>query len=86
MPGCARIAKGFRGDDVRCVYLDSGGRQCPAVAIAGGEFCAAHQRVRESEMTESNSPRPLLYRLAALFLLLMFLMNAYQMIQEWLGS
>ena len=38
-----------------------------------------------SEETEPNSDRPLLYRLAAFVLLLIFLFNAYQTVRAWLG-
>ena len=71
---------------MRCLYLYRSGDQCPYRAMEGSDFCADHLPVPEPEMASSPSGRPLLYRLAALILLLIFLMNAYQTLRQWLGS
>ena len=70
---------------MRCVYLNRRGEQCPAEAVDGNEFCADHRPFLDAEETEPKNARPLLYRLAALVLLLIFLFNAYQTVRAWLG-
>ena len=70
---------------MRCMHLDRSGWQCPAEALEGTEFCADHTRFLDSEASESRSRYPFLYRLAALALLLLFLLNAYQTVLSWLG-
>ena len=70
---------------MRCMYLDGSGRQCPAEALDGQEFCAPHTRILDPEWPDSGSRYPLLYRLAALALLLIFLFNAWQTLRSWLN-
>lgn len=70
---------------MRCMHLDRRGWQCSAEALEGSEFCADHRPFLGAEETEPNSGRPLLYRLAAFVLLLIFLFNAYQTVRAWLG-
>ncbi|MEE8178139.1 MAG: hypothetical protein V3T65_09115 [Acidobacteriota bacterium] len=48
-------------------------------------FCAAHSPDRKLESPEPGNSRPAIYRLVALFLLLIFLFNAYQTVLGWLG-
>lgn len=70
---------------LRCMHLDRSGWQCPAEAREGTEFCADHTPFLEPEH-ESRRSRPLIYRLAALALLLIFLYNYYQIVLGWLGG
>lgn len=74
---------------MRCMHLDRGGRQCPFEALEGKEFCADHSPLiyadGDAEWPEPKTNRPLLYRLAAWILLLIFLLNAYQTLRAWLG-
>ena len=70
---------------MHCIHLDKRGWQCPAEALEGSEFCAGHRPFFDAEETEPNSSRPLLYRLAAFVLLLIFLFNTYQTVCAWLG-
>ncbi len=76
----------LRAAVMRCIELDRTGRQCPAEALEGTEFCAAHLRILEPDALESSPRRPYLYRLAAFLLLLIFLLNGYQALREWLGG
>ena len=66
------------------MHLDQSGYQCPD---GGGgreaEFCADHTRFLDPE-NQSYKPTPLLYRLTALALLLLFLYNYYQIVLGWL--
>ena len=52
-------------------------------AVEGAEFCADHTRFLDPE-NQSYKPTPLLYRLTALALLLLFLYNYYQIVLGWL--
>ncbi len=65
------------------MQLDQSGRQCPFETVEGTEFCADHTRFLESE-SDSGSRRPLVYRLTAAALLLLFLYNYYQIVLGWL--
>ncbi|MBI1955173.1 MAG: hypothetical protein HYS38_02155 [Acidobacteria bacterium] len=67
------------------MHLDRKGWQCSAEALEGSGFCADHRPLFDAEETEPKSGRPLLYRLAALILLLIFFFNAYQTVRAWLG-
>lgn len=71
---------------MRCMHLDRGGWQCPAEALEGRDFCVDHLPVLEAAWLEHSRRYPLPYRLAALVLLLIFLLNAYQTVSSWLGS
>ncbi len=70
---------------MRCVHLNRLGRQCSAEALPEDMFCAAHSPNRKLESPEPGNSRPAIYRLVALFLLLIFLFNAYQTVLGWLG-
>jgi len=74
---------------MRCMHLNRNGGQCTAEAVGGVDFCADHYSVPdailESEIGQAKSRIPYVYRLAALALLLIFLFNAYQTLQRWLG-
>ena len=70
---------------MRCVHLNRIGEQCRDQALEGKDFCAYHCRILEGEEPEEKSPFPLIYRLAALALLLIFLISAYQRVRTWLG-
>lgn len=54
-------------------------------AVEGTEFCADHTRFLDPD-NEPNQSTPLLYRLTALVLLLVFLYNYYQIVLGWLGE
>ena len=68
---------------MRCMHLDRSGWQCPLVAREGTEFCPDHTPFLDAD-PESRGGRPLVYRLAALALLLIFLYNYYQIVLGWL--
>jgi hypothetical protein len=81
---------------VRCVHLNEVGLQCPEQALEGKEFCPYHTRIPEdpdpegsawvvSDRREGTSRVPVVYRLAALILLLIFALNAYRTLRSWLG-
>jgi hypothetical protein len=63
--------------------LDDAGWQCPMEAVEGTEFCADHTRFLDPE-NEADKSTPLLYRLTALVLLVLFLYNYYQIVLGWL--
>jgi hypothetical protein len=64
------------------MHLDRNGWQCPLEAREGTQLCPDHTPVLEPE--PESSGRPLIYRLAALALLLVFLYNYYQIVLGWL--
>lgn len=81
---------------MRCVHLNRIGEQCRDQALEGKDFCPYHSRILEdddpdrrlealSSSSERTSRFPLIYRLAALALLLILLVNAYQTLRSWLG-
>lgn len=81
---------------MRCVHLNRVGDQCRDQALQGGHLCSFHARVLEDDdpdrrlealeaRGESKARFPLIYRLAALFLLALFAMQAYQTVLSWLG-
>lgn len=70
---------------MRCVHLNRQGEQCRDRALEGKDFCAYHYRILEGEEPEDTSRFPLIYRMAALALLLIFLFQAYQTLRAWLG-
>jgi len=72
-------------DGVRCMHLDRSGWQCPMEAVEGTEFCADHTRFLDPD-NEPYKGTPLLYRLTALALLLVFLYNYYQIVLGWLAE
>lgn len=65
------------------MHLDKSGRQCPLVAVEGTEFCADHTQFLDPEI-ERGTRMPLVYRLTALALLLIFLYDYYQIVLDWL--
>ena len=68
---------------MRCLYLNQSGGQCPWEAMEGTEFCADHTRFLEPDSGTEKSP-PLVYRLTAFALLLIFLYSYYQIVLGWL--
>ena len=77
---------------MRCVHLNRVGEQCRDQALEGKEFCAYHARILEDYDPDSGvrerkpaSRFPLIYRVAAALLLLLFAMQAYQTVLSWLG-
>ena len=81
---------------MRCVHLNRVGDQCRDQALEGRQLCAFHSRILEdfdpeeaSEVTsgrsESRSRFPMIYRLAALILLLLILLDTFGSIRSWLG-
>jgi hypothetical protein len=61
------------------MHLDDSGRQCPMEAVEETQLCAAHTRFVDLD-NEPSRRTPLLYRLVALVLLLLFLYNYYQIV------
>ena len=81
---------------MRCVHLNRVGEQCRDQALEGRQLCPFHARILEDEdpdvrleagsgHREATSRFPLIYRLAALGLLLLFLFDAYRALRTWLG-
>ena len=70
---------------VRCMHLDESGWQCPLEAVEGTQLCADHTRFLDPD-SEPSQRTPLLYRLTALALLLIFLYNYYQIVLGWLAE
>jgi len=81
---------------VRCVHLNRVGEQCRDQALEGRQLCAFHSRILEDDdpeirreavsgRREGTSRFPLIYRVAALVLLLIFLLEAFEPIRSWLG-
>ncbi|MBI4480418.1 MAG: hypothetical protein HY651_10385 [Acidobacteria bacterium] len=80
---------------MRCVHLNRVGEQCRDQALEGRQLCAFHSRILEDDDPaarqeadsggEKSSGFPLIYRLAALVLLLIFLLEAFDPIRSWLG-
>jgi hypothetical protein len=81
---------------MRCVHLNRIGEQCRDQALEGGQLCPYHTRIFEDEdldqrfeVVEGRRDRvsryPLIYRLAAGALLLLFVMQIYQTVVSWLG-
>jgi hypothetical protein len=77
---------------MRCVHLNRVGEQCRDQALEGREFCAYHARMLEDYDIDSASSEsrpasrfPLIYRVAAALLLLLFATQAYQTVLSWLG-
>ncbi|OFV98989.1 MAG: hypothetical protein A3F68_13420 [Acidobacteria bacterium RIFCSPLOWO2_12_FULL_54_10] len=71
---------------MRCLELDSKGRQCPQEALPGKDFCADHHPILRILTPEANPNRPLIYRIAALVLLFIFLYNGYRILMQWMRS
>ena len=80
---------------MRCVHLNRVGDQCLDQALAERQFCAYHARMLEdydpeetghvrSDHRESKSRFPVIYRLAALILLLLILFDTFGSIRTWL--
>jgi hypothetical protein len=81
---------------VRCVHLNRVGDQCRDQALEGRQLCAFHARILEDDDPEMRregvsgrregiSRFPLIYRLAALALLLLFLLDGFRVLRSWLG-
>ena len=80
---------------MRCVHLNRVGEQCRDQALEGRQLCAFHARILEDDDLDSRqeaasgrrqglSRFPLIYRLAALTLLLIFVMEAFGALRSWL--
>ena len=67
------------GNAVRCMHLEESGGQCPMEAVEGTQLCADHTRFLDPD-NEPDKRAPLLYRLVALMLLLIFLYSYYQIV------
>jgi len=72
------------------------GEQCRDQALEGRQLCPFHARILEDDdpeqrldagtgSREGTSRFPLIYRLAALVLLLIFLLDGYRVLRSWLG-
>ena len=81
---------------MRCVHLNRVGEQCRDQALEGRQLCPFHARILEDDdpdrrlesmagRGESTSRFPLIYRLAAVALLLIFLLDAFRTLRSWLG-
>ena len=81
---------------MRCVHLNRVGEQCRDQALDGRQLCPYHARILEDDdpesrlealsgRGESRSRFPLIYRLAALALLLLFLLEGFGDVRSWLG-
>ena len=81
---------------MRCVHLNRVGEQCRDQALEGSQLCPYHARILEDddpdrrlEVLESRSERtsrfPLIYRIVAALLLLLFALQGYQTVLSWLG-
>jgi hypothetical protein len=80
---------------LRCVHLNRVGDQCPDQALEGRQLCAFHARLLEdydsdaagepaAAESERRSRFPVIYRLAALLLLLILLMQTFGSVRAWL--
>ena len=81
---------------MRCVHLNRVGDQCQDQALNGRQLCAFHARMLEdydpdgnveaasASRTESRSRFPMIYRLAALILLILLLFQTFGSIRTWL--
>ena len=70
---------------MRCVHLNRLGRQCSAEAFPEDVFCIRHLPGQKTGSLEPTNRLRALYRLVALFLLFIFIFNAYQTVLGWLG-
>jgi hypothetical protein len=62
----------------RCSHLYESGRQCAEDTLSGSDFCLDHGVIHDAFETLSDHPfRKLLMRLAALVLLIVFLIPFY---------
>ncbi|MBI2819158.1 MAG: hypothetical protein HYX73_04195 [Acidobacteria bacterium] len=80
---------------MRCVHLNRVGDQCRDQALEGRQLCAFHSRILEDDdpegqmeatsgRREGTSRFPMIYRLAALILLLLILLDTFGSIRSWL--
>ena len=80
---------------MRCVHLNRVGDQCRDQALEGRQLCAFHSRILEDDnpenrmaatsgQREGTSRFPMIYRLAALILLLILLLDTFGSIRSWL--
>ena len=72
---------------VRCEHWNRIGEQCPDQALAGRKYCSYHSQILEDHDPDRGSDtssgsrsshHPLIYRLAAIALLLIFLYAVFQ--------
>ena len=54
--------------------------------MPGKDFCADHHPILRILTPEANPNRPLIYRIAALVLLFIFLYNGYRILMQWMRS
>ena len=76
--------RGERQSALRCLELDSKGRQCQQEAMLGKDFCADHHPILRFLTPEASPNRPLIYRIAAIGLLFIFLYNGYLILMQWM--
>lgn len=65
----------------QCLHLDASARQCKQQAAEGELFCWAHQSGDRPEVAW----RKWVFRLAALVLLLLFVLQSYLLLKTLLG-
>ncbi len=79
---------------VRCVRLNRIGEQCRDQTLEGRRLCSYHSRILEDHDPDRRlealagsriSRFPVVYRLATIALLLIFLYAAFQTALRWLG-
>ena len=77
---------------MRCTQVNRVGEQCRGQAVAGSQLCAFHAGILEGRSSggldgETQPGRqsrfPLIYRLAAGILLLLMLMEFFQVVRGW---
>jgi hypothetical protein len=81
---------------MRCVHLNRVGEQCADQALEGRQLCPYHARILEDDDPEERreaisgqsdrlSRFPMIYRMAAVILLLYFLLDSLGALRSWLG-
>jgi len=68
----------------RCLHIDNKGQQCPQEAEANSAFCSAHEAPPQIGFRLA-AWRKFLFRVAALILLLLILLQAYVLLKVALG-
>jgi hypothetical protein len=73
----------------QCLHVDKNGRPCSSKAEEGASFCRHHSREGAEAVWPGVDPRRLAFRLAALLLLLIFLLplalQGYRMLRSLLN-
>jgi hypothetical protein len=71
----------------RCSHLYESGRQCSEFALDGSDFCGDHEIIHDAfEPIERNGFRRLLMRVAAVLLLIVFLIPFYYTVKSLLAT